>query len=360
MQQLLSLTLMVFMSLFTFNKSEDLFEEAKRKMVENKTISYTQTGLYPDPMGNYTPYPYTVSISENSESLVGFDYIMSSERADMVYINTDYKKVEHEESSVYFFPKAEMENDVIGNLRYTPMAFLKHTDWQYVNDTTIEGTDFSDYFRVENDKVHNGNTIYTEQHILINPKTKLIERFERRNYFNRELSQKVVYLYEDYELDSSIKPLAFTFPDDYKTSLYGRKDKVQLNKGELAPMFSAIDLDGNNWTLEEYRGKKVLIDFSIINCGYCFQSVKYFNQEENKLADNIEVLYISTEDSQEKLQQFDEQFNIPFRAVADAEAVGEMYGISSWPIFYLIDEEGRIEDVIVGFDKEKLSDLKAK
>ena len=45
-----------------------------------------------------------------------------------------------------------------------------------------------------------------------------------------------------------------------EAALRGRADAGAVGTGEAAPAFSLIDLDGNTRTLEEFRGKVILIN----------------------------------------------------------------------------------------------------
>lgn len=57
--------------------------------------------------------------------------------------------------------------------------------------------------------------------------------------------------------------------------------------------------------LADYRGKKVLLDFSVINCGYCIQSMNHFNRKGYQFSDNLVPIYINPLDSSKEMAEFD-------------------------------------------------------
>lgn len=132
-----------------------------------------------------------------------------------------------------------------------------------------------------------------------------------------------------------------------------------LEKGAQAPPVNAVDQDGKPFSLEEYRGRKVLLYF------YPKDDTPGCTTEACSLRDNfpnfkelgVEVVGVSI-DSESRHKKFIEKHSLPFRLVADTEKeVVEAYGVWGLKKFmgreymgtnrvsYLIDEEGRIEQV---------------
>lgn len=133
-----------------------------------------------------------------------------------------------------------------------------------------------------------------------------------------------------------------------------------LKEGDQAPNFSVADQDGNIHTLEQYKGKKLILFF------YPKASTPGCTNEACNLRDNYEVLQEKgyeilgvSADSQRRQKNFKEKHKFPFPLLADEEKeliqgfriwgpkkfMGRTYdGIHRTT--FLIDEEGRIERVI--------------
>jgi peroxiredoxin len=86
--------------------------------------------------------------------------------------------------------------------------------------------------------------------------------------------------------------------------------------------------------------------------------LRHFNQEGYTLSESIAPIYINPIDTQENLKAFDKKVKIPFPIASNNTAqIAQLYGVHSYPLFYLINEEGVIEKVITGFDKDFVESL---
>ncbi|MDW7694320.1 TlpA disulfide reductase family protein [Flammeovirgaceae bacterium SG7u.111] len=164
--------------------------------------------------------------------------------------------------------------------------------------------------------------------------------------------------YSNYNLAPIPKNLAYKEPENYITSYGRRKRKPTLAEGEVAPTFQLASMNGDSVSLEELKGKKVMLDFSIINCGYCMETMKHINQEDFELNKDVTWLYINPVDSKERMEKHMKNLPIPFPALINAKEVGEQYGIYGYPIFILIDEKGIIEKVQHGYSEEFINTYK--
>ena len=361
MKQFKFLTLIVFILSSSCSKSpNELLKQAQIKILNNKTVSYKQEALYPNPMGKITTIKSTSLFHKNRKSLTGYDFILKTKnRADNIYINGVYKSVEHKEGNVVILPnqiddekkKLIIKDNVV--ITYSPITLLNQSDWKFVKDTIFEGNKLSDYFVIENDEVVDGNTVYTEQHIFIDHKTELLKRWERRNYFKGKLNQVVTYNYLDYSFDVSENQLSYNFP------LNGQENKRKLLKvGEKAPLFSGKSLQNKVLKLKDFLGKKILLSFSVIHCGACYEALKHMNKKGYQLLDNISFIYINPDDEKEDVIEYTKKINVPFSAIYDAKKIKDAYGVQAYPTFFLIDEKGVIEKVVQGYDENFLESLR--
>ena len=126
------------------------------------------------------------------------------------------------------------------------------------------------------------------------------------------------------------------------SSYRGRPDALV---GKKAIDFNVKDLDGNDLSLEQYRGKVVLLDFWAVWCAPCIAEMPNVKQVYEKHKDaNFQIIGISLDQSRDKLVGYLEKEGITWPQVFDGggwdNQVAKIYGIRAIPQMYLIDGEG--------------------
>jgi peroxiredoxin len=132
-----------------------------------------------------------------------------------------------------------------------------------------------------------------------------------------------------------------------------RIERDGLKAGTPAPSFSLPDLDGEPITLEDYRGRRVLLVFSDPGCGPCQALLPELAALDQESDDEDLALVMVTrggvEDNRRKAQEHGVEFPV---LVQPGWRLSKEYGIFATPVAFLIDEEGVIErDVARGMDE---------
>ncbi|ALS78041.1 MULTISPECIES: TlpA disulfide reductase family protein [Planococcus] len=127
-----------------------------------------------------------------------------------------------------------------------------------------------------------------------------------------------------------------------------------LAKGEKAPDFQLTTLDGQEVTLSDYQGQKVLLNFWATWCPPCRAEMPHMQSyfEEHAEEENVVILSVNltTEDKGlEEIEEFVEEFGLEFAIPMDEKGdVGATYQAVSIPTSYMIDTKGRIQNKVVG------------
>lgn len=131
--------------------------------------------------------------------------------------------------------------------------------------------------------------------------------------------------------------------------------------GEAAPDFTLPDLfqkTSNNGaiSLNDYRGKVVYLDFWASWCAPCLVSIPLINELRNKYKNEaFEVLAVNVDTDPEDGIDFLYDHPVDYPVVSDPEGLSPaLYELIGMPTSFLIDAEGTIRLVHVGF---KLSDI---
>jgi len=136
-----------------------------------------------------------------------------------------------------------------------------------------------------------------------------------------------------------------------------RIERNGLKAGSVAPDFTLPDLSGRPISLQEYRGRRVILIFSDPHCGPCMQLAPYLvRMQGRRRTIATEIVVISRGDIEENRQKAEAQgFQFPV-VIQDRWKLSRKYGIFATPVAFLIGEDGRTErSVAVGF--EQIRDL---
>lgn len=136
--------------------------------------------------------------------------------------------------------------------------------------------------------------------------------------------------------------------------------KVGLKNGDTPPDFTLTSLDGEDMTLSDFRGKKVVLNFWATYCPPCKAEMphmqNYYEQYAKK--DNVEIIAVNlttserdvTEDAKiDSVMTFRDSFDLTFPILLDQKGtVGFDYQILVIPTTYFIDSNGYIQRAIKG------------
>lgn len=128
---------------------------------------------------------------------------------------------------------------------------------------------------------------------------------------------------------------------------------VELKEGDIAPAFSAVATDGSTITLEEYRGKNVILYFypEDMTGGCTIEACNFRDDKEKFDALNTVILGVSLDDIN-KHKQFTEKDKLNFPLLVDEGGkICAAYGVpiedEKWPErwTFLIDKNGRVAKI---------------
>lgn len=138
------------------------------------------------------------------------------------------------------------------------------------------------------------------------------------------------------------------------------EENKTLSIGDKAPEFTGVDQDNNPISLNQYKGKKVVLYFypKDNTPGCTAEACDLRDNYERFIAEGYAVIGVSA-DSVASHKKFAEKQNLPFSLIADTDrnillaynAYGEkkLYGKVSMGILrktYIINEDGIITDII--------------
>ncbi len=118
-------------------------------------------------------------------------------------------------------------------------------------------------------------------------------------------------------------------------------------QGELrnegpASTFTATDLNGTSYTLENLKGKIIVMNFWFIECKPCLLEMADLNTlvEKHKKEDVV-FLGFALNDSR-KLEAFLEKTDFIYNVIPNSNPIAQDYGVSGYPTHIVIDQNSEI------------------
>lgn len=126
--------------------------------------------------------------------------------------------------------------------------------------------------------------------------------------------------------------------------------KAEGNR-KAAPPFTLKDAEGKTVSLEDYKGKVVLLNFWATWCGPCKIEIPWFVAFEQKYKDKgFSVIGVSMdEEGWSIVKPFLAEEKINYRVLLGNDSVGTLYGgVDSLPTTFVIDRDGNIAATHIG------------
>jgi peroxiredoxin len=159
----------------------------------------------------------------------------------------------------------------------------------------------------------------------------------------------------------ALSVLAYGYLGDSSRPSKDDKQAISANKASdtpqdeqkyPAPDFTLKNLNGDEVTLSDLKGKIVFINFWATWCGPCREEIPAFVDLQKKYgSDKLAILGISVDQGTiSAVPEFAKNFHINYEILyATADVVKKYGGISGIPTTFVVDRDGYLRDRMVGF-----------
>ena len=169
----------------------------------------------------------------------------------------------------------------------------------------------------------------------------------------------------------SLAAVAFTVASiwihyEVKVNMVGRghsgSDRLGgVEVGNESPDFSSIDIEGKPVVLSDFRGRRaVILDFWATWCAPCVQSMPALQKVSDEFDESgLEVIAVNLGEGLDRIERFMDRNSFTFRVVADTgQEIGKSFGVAAIPSQVVIDADGIVRWVQVGYSASKEGELR--
>ncbi len=314
---------------------------------------------------------------QSADTIIGFKYQIEDETAKQVFngteeFETDKKgktiKIDDQPDQKLFSSISAFYNSIITLKNGLPLIIADETIAKTVSDTAINNTSYYlitlslNKRRIKNlgkgfdAMTAKSNLIYK---IIIDKKDYLpLEVLQVNDRNNDFIQTRFTNITANIPLPSELSWYYSTYTNEYKPAV--QKEAPQLiSVGHSArewilPLYNKEE----NIKLSNFKGKVVLLDFWIKNCGPCIKSIPDLNALQEKFKNKkFEILGINSYDTKEDIGWFCNKHKPNYKVLMQGKAIAEKYGVSGFPTVILIDKEGKVLFSGVDFEKSEIEKL---
>ena len=126
-------------------------------------------------------------------------------------------------------------------------------------------------------------------------------------------------------------------------------EEPRRGRGYDAAEWETKDLEGKPHSLKDYRGKVVILDFWYRGCGWCIRAMPQVKELAEDFRDEpVAVLGMNTDRKEEDARFVVEEMGLNYPNLK-AEGLPEKYRVRGFPTLIIIDQEGKVADIHVGY-----------
>lgn len=139
--------------------------------------------------------------------------------------------------------------------------------------------------------------------------------------------------------------------------MMGKSGKSNELIGKPAFSFSATDMNGKTYSLEELKGKIIVMNFWFVECKPCVMEMPELNELVKKHSkENIVFLGFATNDTS-KIKSFLKRKEFAYTILPNSRSIASTYGVTGYPTHIVIDQDAKIAYSTTGYGPNTVGSL---
>ncbi|MGE0088539.1 MAG: TlpA family protein disulfide reductase [Bacteroidales bacterium] len=195
--------------------------------------------------------------------------------------------------------------------------------------------------------------------LWIDKKTDLPYKIRREMSHNISVSSVSNFKFNELHIKNFIA--SDYFPKDYEIEQYRQKTgKRQPNEliGKKAPDWTLQTDDNQNISLSDLKSEVLLIQFTSVSCGPCRASIPFLKELQNNYKkDDFDFVAIeSTCNSTNSFSSYKKRNQFNYKFLLSNKQILKDYSIQSYPVFFILDKNRIIKEVVNGYGEGTTDD----
>lgn len=133
-----------------------------------------------------------------------------------------------------------------------------------------------------------------------------------------------------------------------------------VKAGDTPPDYLGQDINGNAVNVSAYKGKVVVATFWATWCGYCMKELPVLERMQGVAGTGrlqvVAVNYHEDDDNYYKVRRAFKQSPMILTDDLDSK-ISKSYGVNGLPNMFIIDKQGKVAYVHVGYGEEMLGPI---
>jgi len=371
--------LAIAISLPSVNYSQDVqsrvLQKIAGKLLSLKTLKYRYKREFNYPSEGYLSETLADSFLdlEPTDSSTGFRYQFSNDELLAIYNGSEKFIADKKKKTIM------VENDPplrsfgsFGFFYYSPLSlknalpkiFADNTIQKKVTSAKINGVDnyliefalnkrsidpLGEIYELKTDRKSTYKLMFDKQTLLpieVFVGNDLNKDFVRTNFFD---------IKENAAEPANLSWYYSTYAKDYR--LETPTELVLIKNEQPAPDFKLNTYSsGEPVSLSQFKGKLVLVEFWIANCGFCIAAVPKLNAIGREFRDKgLELVSINVHDLPKTIDIFKNNNKPEYRILTGGDTTADGYGAGAYPSIVLIGKDGKVVYSKAGLDENELA-----
>jgi thiol-disulfide isomerase/thioredoxin len=133
-----------------------------------------------------------------------------------------------------------------------------------------------------------------------------------------------------------------------------------VKAGDTPPDYLGQDINGNAVNVSAYKGKVLVATFWATWCGYCMKELPILERIQRAAGTGrLQVVAVNFHEENENFYKLERAFKqSPMILTYDQDSqISETYDVKGLPNMFIIDKQGKVAYVHVGYGEETLDEI---